>query len=330
MTRLADVAGTPVFATSSRTWTRADVFLASLLWGEWDAVADATRDADAPPEAVKQAGREWRLARRLIAGDELKDWLARRQLTVADWNAHIRRSIGTRGADAAPDPEALWAEGTCSGAWDRVAKRLATRAAAWQAAGAPPAPQPPPPAWFARMPPAGDAAAIGIDPAHVAVRCDELWAAECAFVHLRDAAAASDAVEATVAAHNVDWLRVECDWLEAADENVAREAALIARVDGLGLGEVAERAGLPLEQRRVYVGDLDPALQPTLISAAPGDLVGPLAVGNGGGHWLLAAVHAKLVPTLDDPDIRKRAEEAAVATEVQRTVDEQVTWHEHG
>jgi hypothetical protein len=329
VTLLVDVADSPVFATGSRTWTWSDVFLATRLWDEWDALLAATRDADAPPERVKQAGRDWRVARRLIAGDELKDWLARRRLTVADWNAHVRRSIGVRAADAAPEPDALWAEGTCSGVWDDVAERLAARAAAWEVAGAPAATQPPPGDWFARMPPRADAIAMGVDPDRVAAHCEELWAAETAYERLRRAAAESDAVSTVVTAHNVDWLRVDCDWLEAGDENVAREAAMLARVDGLDLPDVAERAGLPLEPRRLYVGDLDEALQPTLLSAAPGDLVGPLSLGNGAGPWLLARVRDKVVPTLEDPDIRARAEEAAVTAAVARAVDQHVTWHEH-
>lgn len=329
MTLLVDVADAPVFATASRTWTWSDVFLSTRLWDEWDALLAATRDADAPPEAVKQAGREWRVARRLISGDELKAWLARRRLSVADWNAHVRRAVGVRAAGAAPQPGAVWAEGACSGLWDDVAERLAARAAAWEVAGARPVKQPPPADWFARMPSAADAAEMGVDPARVAARCEELWAAESAHSRLCATTAESEAVATAVTAHNVDWLRVDCDWLVSGDENVAREAAMLARVDGLALADVAQRAGLPLEPRRLYVGDLDAALQPPLMSAAPGDLVGPLSVGNGTGPWLLARVRDKVVPTLDDPDIRARAEEAAVDAAVRRAVDQQVTWHEH-
>ena len=328
MTLLADVAESPVFTTGTRAWTWSDVFLATRLWGEWDALLQATRDAGASPEALRQAGREWRIARRLIAADELAAWLARRRLGLEDWNAHLRRLIGTRSGDAAPDPRALWAEGACSGRWEDVAERLAARAAAWAAAGMPAAPEPPPAPWFARMPSAGEARDIGIDPASVSGRCGELWAAETAFARLRAGAAASDAVPRAVAAHDVDWLRIECDWLEAGDEDVAREAALLARVDGLGLADVAQRAGLTLEPRRVYVGDLDPALQPAMISAVPGDLVGPLALGNGGGRWLLAVLRAKVAPSLDDPEIRARAEDVAIAAAVRRTVEEHVVWHE--
>ena len=330
VTLLADVAEAPVFATAARTWTWSDVFLATRLWGEWDALLEGTRDAGASSDAVKQAGRDWRVARRLIAGDELKAWLARRRLSVGDWNAYLGRTIGVRDPAAAPDPGLMWAEGACSGAWDAIAERLAHRVAAWDAAGAPGAPKPPPPAWFARMPGAADAREIGVDPDTVATRCGELWAAELALHELKRSAAASDAVASVVAAHNVDWLRVECDWLETGDEDVAREAALRARVDGLALADVARRAGLRLEPRRLYVEELDAALQPRVISAAPGDLLGPVALNGGGpARWLVAAVRDKVPPTLDDPEIRARAERTAVGAAVGRLVSERVTWHEH-
>jgi hypothetical protein len=330
VTLLVDLAEAPVFATAARTWTWGDVFLATRLWGEWDELVDSTRDADAPPEAVKQAGREWRVARRLIAGDELKAWLARRRLSVADWNAYLRRAIGERAEGAPAQPDLLWAEGACSGTWQDVAQRLAARAAAWEEAGTSDATQPPAPAWFTRMPSAADARQIGLDPGRVAARCEELWAAELALARLQADAAASEAVAGAVSSHNVDWLRVDCDWLEAGDENVAREAALLARADGLALADVAQRAGLALEPRRIYVGETDAALQPTLISAAPGDLVGPLAIGaNGDSRWLLARVRDKIVPTLDDPDIRARAEEAVIGAAIARAVQQHVTWHEH-
>lgn len=329
VTLLADVAEAPVFATATRTWTWSDVFLAALLWGEWDALLQATRDAQASKDAVEQAGRDWRVARRLIAGDELKAWLARRDLSVADWKAHLRRAIGERSADAEPDPAVLWAEGSCSGAWADVARRLAARAAAADVAGTSPAPGTPPPAWFARMPDAARAREIGIDPGAVAVRAGELWSAERALRDLASSAAAPDEVASVVASHNVDWLRVDCDWLEAGDEDVAREAALLARVDGLELAEVARRAGLPLEPRRVYVGELDAELQPRVISAAPGDLLGPVALNGGATRWLVAAVRDKVTPTVDDPEIRERAERTAVTAAVERAVAERVRWHEH-
>jgi hypothetical protein len=39
-------------------------------------------------------------------------------------------------------------------------------------------------------------------------------------------------------------------------------------------------------------------------------------------------VREKVVPSLDDPDIRARAEDAAMRAAVNRTVEQHVTWHE--
>jgi hypothetical protein len=52
VTVLVDMADHPVFATATRMWTWSDVFLATRLWGEWDALLRATRDAHAAPEAA--------------------------------------------------------------------------------------------------------------------------------------------------------------------------------------------------------------------------------------------------------------------------------------
>ena len=54
------------------------------------------------------------------------------------------------------------------------------------------------------------------------------------------------------------------------------------------------------------------------MSAAPGDLVGPLSrSATAAAAGCSPRVRDKLVPTLDDPDIRARAEQAAVGAAVQ-------------
>ena len=58
-----------------------------------------------------------------------------------------------------------------------------------------------------------------------------------------------------------------------------------------------------------------------MVSAAPGELVGPVAVN---GHFVLAHVRAKLVPEASDPEVRARAEVAARAQALERVVREEV------
>jgi hypothetical protein len=127
-----------------------------------------------------------------------------------------------------------------------------------------------------------------------------------------------------VTANNIDWLRVDCERVEAADEDAAREAALLVRADGLGLRDVARMAGLDLVAERLYVADLPRDLQPIAESAAPGELVGPVSTGN--GRFALLVVRDKVVPTIDDAEIRERAEQAALDAALARAVAEHVRW----
>jgi len=312
VTRLEEVAQTPLLDAGERTWTWGDLFLAARLWGEWEPwiAGLAGRPVPADPKGAEVS---FRRARRLIAGDELRAWLAEQHLTVDDWRAWL-----------GGEPGEPWTAGVCDGSFDVWADRLAERAGALAAADPPPAASPPPAAWFGRMPGTADALALGIPADAVALRAEALWSAERAYESLCAEAAGADAVARLVTDNSVDWLRVDCELIEAADEDVAREAALLVREDGLAMPEVARIAGLPLAADRVYVVELPEDLRPRLVSAAPGELVGPIAVN---GHYVLAQVHAKLVPTSADPDIRARAEQAAIDGALARVVREQVRRH---
>ncbi|MEA2412235.1 MAG: hypothetical protein QOC77_2796 [Thermoleophilaceae bacterium] len=331
MTLLADVAELPVLSAGGVTYRWSDVFLAARLRGEWDAVAESAAAPEAPSDddALRRAGIAFRTERRLLAADELRDWLARHRLTLEDWNAYLRRRLGPGSrAQSEPPAGALWAEGACSGALERFAHALAARAAALAAepdteAGAPPAD------WFARMPARAEAAALGVPADDVPGRCAELWRGEAAYESLRAAVIESDAPKRALAAGSADWLRVDCEYVVAADESVAREAALLLREDGMPLVDVARAAGLEPVDGRPYVGEMPPELRTRAISAAPGDRIGPIAV-DGGSLFVVMSVRGKVAPSMDDPEIRARAESAAVQKAVEREISGRVTWHEHG
>src|SRR4051794_26856900 len=176
MTTPADVADTPVLTAGGVTYRWSDVFLAARLRGKWEALVEA---AAAPEAAVgddelKRAGAAFRTERRLLAADELRAWLEAHRLTLADWNAYLRRRLAD-GAGAAPEPgaDAVWAEGVCSGSFTRFAEELAARAAALAADSAAEPPGPPPADWLARMPARDVAGVMGISPDGVAARCAE-------------------------------------------------------------------------------------------------------------------------------------------------------------
>jgi hypothetical protein len=339
MTLLADVAGLPVLSAGGVTYPWSDVFLAAQMWGEWAPVAERAAAPEAAPDAaaLKRAGAAFRTERRLLAADELRDWLARHRLTLEDWNAYLRRRLGGgsgSGSGAAHSDEgAVWAEGVCSGAFAGFSRALAERAAALAAGEhapgeqAPTAEPPPHADWLARMPGRAEAAELGIPPDEVASRCADLWRAESAYERLRAAVTASDEPRRALAAHSADWLRVDCEYVLAGGEDVAREAALLVREDGLPLEEVARAAGLDAVDARVYVGDMPAELRAAATSAAPGDGIGPVAV-EGGSRFMVMAVRGKVAPSMDDPEIRARAHGAALERALEREVTERVTWHE--
>src|SRR3954469_21478512 len=134
MTLLADVAELPVLSAGGITYRWSDVFLAARLRGEWEPLERSAAVAEAAPdeETLRRARAAFRTERRLLAADELRDWLSEHRLRLADLDACLRRRLGHGGAEhggaaGPPPPHATWAEGICSGAFEHFAQTLAAR-----------------------------------------------------------------------------------------------------------------------------------------------------------------------------------------------------------
>ena len=66
-------------------------------------------------------------------------------------------------------------------------------------------------------------------------------------------------------------------------------------------------------------------LRVALVSASPGELIGP--VERDAGHLLLQ-VRAKTAPSADDPELGRRAAAVLAARAVERELRDRVLWHE--
>jgi hypothetical protein len=132
-------------------------------------------------------------------------------------------------------------------------------------------------------------------------------------------------LEHEIAAHGLDWIRVEAETLELADAEAAREAALCVRVDGRTLADVADECDLPANALVLYLADADPQLRTALVSASPGELVGP--VERGDSHILLQ-LRSKTDPSADDPELGRRAAAVLAARVVDRELRDRVLWHD--
>lgn len=299
----------PVFSVEGSTWTWDDVAAFARRHGRWEALARqaghglACERAGhvAPTAAVKEAAKAFRYRRRLITAEETEAWLRARRLDVPQWMRWVRHSVlRHEHPDMAPAPaddaeveELLWVTGRCGGLLDAVASAFAERVAA-----------------HVRLD--GDLPPSEADVDHAVDR-------------LRAAVVTDDALRDEVARRQLDWLGVELEEARFADEHAAREAVLGVRDDGLALAEVCTLAGVDHVRRHASLDEVDAALRPAVLGAPLGDVVGPVPVPGG---FVVARVESKVVPTVDDPDVRRRATEAVVATALRRATEERVQWHD--
>jgi hypothetical protein len=295
----------PLFAVGDDVYRWEDVVEFARLRGDSAALADDVRAGlaalgelrarDEPPREaeVDAAGREFRYERGLLAGDELEAWLERRGLSFDDWMSFLERQIArARAPDAAPDltddVEAyLWAEGTCSGLLDETASTLARMAATCPG-----------------------------------VSLDKL---DDAFVAFCERVAKDELVRREIEVNQLEWLQLVYERADFESEDAALEAALCIRNDGDTLSEVAERAGVDLEERTDWLDELPQELVPLFLAARPGSVIGPVRTED---TFRLALLREKRPALAEDDAVWARAVSAVVGRAVERETSERVVWLE--
>ncbi len=339
------------FSVGARTFTWHDVALSAVLRGDWDPLVEQLRAGIAlvrraaerqqlpSEEKLEAAGAEFRYDRELVSAEEMEAWLERWHLTPESWMDYLERSLlrQTRAAEVEetisecpPEEdevaEHVGAEAVCSGTLSRLAETLAGRAAIEDCipheafrepaheelervlSGFPEA--------FARS----GLARLGTPSPK---RLEALARLELVFrAHCRRFASAA-ALRSQIDAHRLDWIRVEVQDLSFSSEAAAREAALCLREDGQSLEHVAASAHVAIESSHVYVGDLDPEVRPDLLSAGPGEFVGPLSYGD---RFHLLLLRSKTPPSEEDAEVRRRAEDALLARVVDQETQARVRW----
>jgi hypothetical protein len=165
---------------------------------------------------------------------------------------------------------------------------------------------------------------MGVPPEVCRERLPALATLEVLFARFRGEVVTPKAVRDRLAIHRLDWIRVDCRYLAFAEEQAAREAVLSLREDGLGLDEVAGAAKAEVQEARLFLEHLDPAVRGRFLAAGAGDVIGPVPFADG-----IAAivVDGKVLPTEEDPDARQRAEATVLAGFVEREIADRVHWH---
>ena len=144
-----------------------------------------------------------------------------------------------------------------------------------------------------------------IPPAECLPRLAHIAAVDAAFEAMVAREVTEAALRARITGNRLDWMRVSIERLAFAQASMAREAVLCCRQDGLTLGQLAADINRRLECEEVLLETCDPDVQAAVLSAAPGQIIGPLQVGD--AHHVLI-VRRKEIPSPDDPEVRARAE----------------------
>jgi hypothetical protein len=343
---MSEILDQPVFAAGEAQYTWADVVLAARAWGDRRNLIEHTRLGIACARHARRTGQLWDSAaaeaaaegfredRELFEADDMEAWLETRGIDADDWMRYIRRVLLREKFRAeladirAKCPvsrkevgERLWAEGVCSGEWDRLAWKLAGRAAVHdrtvKEGGASKATIAPLPDWDP-----GNGIVAGVRPEIAQARLPVLESLEQSFQAFRRQVTTPDAVRAQITAHQTDWVQVVCASVVFPDEGMAKEAALCIRDDGEPLEEVAARARAVVQERRFALEEIPPAQRMAFLSAQKGDLLGPL---NWDGFRLIQ-LRDKVLPSPDDPATRQRAEQAVLEVALGREIRQRIKW----
>lgn len=303
----------PVFSAGTHCFTWIDVIEAARARGDWsalqrDLLALLARErelaaANALPSAVhvQSAAKKFRYEHNLLRADELLEWLDQRGLSVDEWMAEMRRSLLQPGEpESAVPPDVLeranWVHAVCSGRLAEYARMLA------------------------------EEVAVHLSEQPLTLAPERLVALSEKRQRFCEAQLDESALDAEVRNNDIGWTRLDLQYLKHHDEMVVREAALCVRLDGRELADVGKDAGAEMWETSVLLDDAEPMLRTRLLAAGAGELVGSRATES---DHLLVLVVRRVPPRLDDPAVRRRAEETIIRRALAAEVNRHVNWHEY-
>lgn len=338
-----------VFSVEGEPYCWRDVILSAVQRGDWAAVERRTREGAAclqhaeatgsarPAGMLEAAGREFRYAHDLVTAQSMEEWLQHHDLTVADWTGYLRRDLQRAGVTAGLDElvarypisdeaavRLTLIEAMCSSALDEWASALAERAAAHAFVRA------------SASTAVGDGNAPleqldtrpltvlwGDDPATLQAAVQRLGRLDESLNRFRATLLTERAVHDYVSSRQLDWIRFECRVMAFPNEGMAAEAALLLREDGEGFTGVYQAAHAVPRATEFFLDEIEDSVRDHFMGSRPGDLIGPVRVHD---EFVLYQVEQKVLPTIRDADVRRRAEEGVLNTELDRQVERRVTW----
>jgi hypothetical protein len=118
--------------------------------------------------------------------------------------------------------------------------------------------------------------------------------------------------------------RFKLETMEVASRDVAREALLCVREDGMSLEEVANEARVPYQRSDVLLEDLPEDLRPKFLSVSAGDVLEPIARAD---RFQICRVIEKVEPRAEDETVRDRAEKRILERHFADLTAKHIHWH---
>ena len=342
-----------VFAVEGETYCWRDVILSAVQRGDWHVVETRTRQGVAsvrhaeasgiavPAAALEAAGRAFRYARDLVTAQSMEEWLEHHELSVQDWTAYLRRDLQRARwsadldnlvarypiTDGEATPLTL-VEAICSSELDSWSRVLAGRAAAhaFVVANAKSTASPTAPSSVEQLEPLHAvplSVLWGDEPAKLQATARRLQRLDESLSRFRAALLTERAVQDYVTSRQLDWVRFDCRLMAFPDEAMAAEAALLLREDGEGFTGVYQVAHTAPRAAQFYLDQIDDSMRDHFLGSRPGDLIGPVRIA---GEYVLYQVEEKVLPTVRDADVRRRAEDGLMNNALGQQFEQRVNW----
>jgi hypothetical protein len=283
---------------------------------------------------VAEEVRAFRLERGLLSAEDMRAWMAPRELSIAAVNAAAARVVARRrgaaatltGADEAAD--ALVAEAICTGALTEIGWWLADRLLSAKATAADVTPLALEALRVQRLV-FGEACTIaGRVSQETGLRRAERLAR---MIALDDAHAiwettvTGDAeLSRRLREHELDWCRYELEELRLRASGAAAEVVR-QLAEGVDTREVADAAGVSVAVHQLVLADGSAELVRALTGAVAGEVVGPW---EDAGEQVVVRVRERHLPERADEQLAARARAELVADAASRLRAGRVRWHD--
>ena len=323
-----------VCGCGTREYTAGDAVDAAIFRGEFEEKwqtflrhVAAERRADElqlelDESAISAAAEEFRYRHDLITAEETERWLSSRGLTFEDFSDYFARQYCGGAVDESFSSEQIAytsapqelrdlfvAELILSGQLEDMTTKLRWRLAA-RCAGNEPTPDAIPAEeqkflHRIRIEPAQLAnwlEEIGRDPQWL----NEMLAIEAAYGTHCDRLLALEARQRELMGLRLHLTRFETEVIELESHDAAKEALFCVREDGMSMEEVATEGLYPYRRADFLLEDLPADAQQKYLSVSEGDLLEPMARGDG---FEVCRVIRKVEPRLEDPTVKLRIDQ---------------------